>query len=89
MTTIRAGGRYVAADPPVEAIDLAVRAASHFGLVFTGVDLMETPDGDFTLLEVSAFGGFRGLLDGCGIDAAPALAQVLLRRFAAVGASST
>ena len=82
MTTIRAGGRYAAADPPIEAIDLAVRAANHFGLVFTGVDLMEAPDGGFVVLEVSAFGGFRGLLDACGIDAAPALAEVLLRRFA-------
>jgi len=88
MTTIRSGGRYAAADPPVEAIDLAVRAANHFGLVFTGVDLMETPDGGFAVLEVSAFGGFRGLLDGCGIDAAPALADVLLRRFAAAAAAA-
>jgi hypothetical protein len=77
MTTIRAGGRYAAADPPIEAIDLAVRAANHFGLVFTGVDLMEAPDGGFVVLEVSAFGGFRGLLDACGIDADPALGEVL------------
>jgi ribosomal protein S6--L-glutamate ligase len=88
MTTIRAGGRYAPADPPVEAIDLAVRAANHFGLVFTGVDLMEMPDGGFAVLEVSAFGGFRGLFEGCGIDAAPALAQVLLRHFAATSRSS-
>jgi ribosomal protein S6--L-glutamate ligase len=78
MTTIRAGGRYAPADPPAEAIDIAVRAARHFGLVFTGVDLIETPGGGFTVLEVSAFGGFRGLLDACGIDAAPRLAKVVL-----------
>jgi ribosomal protein S6--L-glutamate ligase len=86
MTTVRSGGRYAAADPPIEAIDIGVRAANHFGLVFTGVDLMETPDGGFVVLEVSAFGGFRGLLEGCGIDAAPRLAQVLLRRFGRAGA---
>jgi ribosomal protein S6--L-glutamate ligase len=81
MTTIQSGGRYAPADPPIDAIDMAVRAANHFGLVFTGVDLIEAPDGGFAVLEVSAFGGFRGLLDACGIDAAPRLAQVVLRRF--------
>jgi ribosomal protein S6--L-glutamate ligase len=86
MTTTGAGGRYAPADPPIEAIDLAVRAAKHFGLIFTGVDLIESPDGGFVVLEVSAFGGFRGLLDACGIDAAGALAQVLLRRFEHAGA---
>jgi ribosomal protein S6--L-glutamate ligase len=83
MTTVRAGGRYERAEPPAEAIGLAVRAALHFGLVFTGVDLIEGPDGRFTILEVSAFGGFRGLLDGCGVDAAPLLARLVLRRFGA------
>jgi tetrahydromethanopterin:alpha-L-glutamate ligase len=82
MTTILAGGRYERADPPPEVIDLARRAAKHFGLLFTGVDLVESPDG-FRVLEVSAFGGFRGLLDGCGIDAAPLMAAAVLRRMAA------
>ena len=80
MTTVRAGGRYEAADPPAAALDLALRAASHFGLIFTGVDLTETPEGGLTILEVSAFGGFRGLLTGCGIDAALLLADAVLRR---------
>jgi ribosomal protein S6--L-glutamate ligase len=79
MTTILSGGRYEKADldPDTEAI--AVRAARHFGLVFTGVDLIEDSDGRFNVLEVSAFGGFRGLLNGCGIDAAPMLADLVLR----------
>jgi ribosomal protein S6--L-glutamate ligase len=81
MTTTLSGGRYEPAEPPIEAIDIAVRAANHFRLVFTGVDLMETPDGGFAVLEVSAFGGFRGLLQGSRIDAAPLLAEALLRRF--------
>jgi tetrahydromethanopterin:alpha-L-glutamate ligase len=80
MTTILSGGRYEKADlePDTEAI--AVRAARHFGLVFTGVDLIEDTDGRFNVLEVSAFGGFRGLLNGCGIDAAPMLADLVLRQ---------
>jgi ribosomal protein S6--L-glutamate ligase len=80
MTTVRAGGRYVAADPPPEAMDLAVRAAKTFGLLFTGVDLVETPDGGFNVFEVSAFGGFRGLLDACGVDAASLVARAVIGR---------
>jgi ribosomal protein S6--L-glutamate ligase len=79
MTTILAGGRYERADPPPEVIELARQAARHFGLLFTGVDLIESDDG-YRVLEVSAFGGFRGLLDACGIDAAPLVVETVLRR---------
>src|SRR5207244_4610779 len=81
MTTILSGGRYEKADLQPDTADVAVRAARHFGLVFTGVDLIEGEDGRFTVLEVSAFGGFRGLLNGCGVAAAPMLAGVVLRKF--------
>lgn len=80
MTTIRAGGRYEPADPPAAALDLAERAAKHFGLLFTGVDLVETAEHGYVVLEVSAFGGFRGLLTACGVDAASLVADALLRR---------
>jgi tetrahydromethanopterin:alpha-L-glutamate ligase len=79
MTTILSGGRYEKADPPPEAIELALRAAARFGLLFTGVDLVET-DAGFLAFEVSAFGGFRGLQEACGIDAAPLVADAVLRR---------
>jgi tetrahydromethanopterin:alpha-L-glutamate ligase len=80
MTTILSGGRYERADLDPETEAIAVRAARHFDLVFTGVDLIEDTDGRFNVLEVSAFGGFRGLLNGCGVDAAPMLAHVVLRQ---------
>jgi ribosomal protein S6--L-glutamate ligase len=82
MTTVLSGGKYEPASPPDEALEIARRAAVHFGLLFTGVDIMETPEGGFIVLEVSAFGGFRGLLDACGVDAAPLVAEAALRRFA-------
>ena len=82
MTTILSGGRYEKADPPAEAVELALRAAARFGLLFTGVDLVET-DAGFLAFEVSAFGGFRGLQEACGIDAAPLVAGAVLRRLAA------
>ena len=81
MTTILSGGRYEKAEIAPETAAMAAAAARHFGLVFTGVDLIEGSDGRFSVLEVSAFGGFRGLLNGCGVDAAPMLAEVVLRRF--------
>jgi len=81
MTTILSGGRYEKADPPADAIELALRAAARFGLLFTGVDLVETDTG-FLAFEVSAFGGFRGLHEACGIDAAPLVAGAVLRRLA-------
>lgn len=70
-TTIHSGGRYEAYAPSEELIDLATRAQAPFGLDFTTVDVAETPDGPI-VFEVSAFGGFRGALEGAGIDAAGA-----------------
>ena len=68
-TTRRAGGRYEAYEPPAEVIALAERAQALFGLDFTSVDIVETSDGPM-VFEVSAFGGFSGLRDAHGIDAA-------------------
>jgi ribosomal protein S6--L-glutamate ligase len=84
MTTILAGGRYAPAEPPPEALEIARAAAQRFGLTFTGVDLIETPAGGWAVLEVSAFGGFRGLLQACRLDAAPVLAAHLCERLGGV-----
>lgn len=76
-TTTNAGGRYVAVEPAPEIVALAERAQSLFGMTFTCVDIAETVDGPI-VFEVSAFGGFRGLLNACGIDAADAYARHVL-----------
>ncbi|MES9878427.1 MAG: GAK system ATP-grasp enzyme [Candidatus Sedimenticola sp. PURPLELP] len=68
-TTINSGGRYEAYTPPDEIIDLAHRAQAPFNMDFTTVDVAETDTGPI-VFEVSAFGGFRGALEGAGIDAA-------------------
>jgi ribosomal protein S6--L-glutamate ligase len=49
-----------------------------FGLDFTSVDIAETDQGP-VVFEVSAFGGFRGLLEGCNIDAAAAYAGHMVK----------
>jgi len=68
-TTINSGGRYEGHTPPDEYVELARRAQDLFGMDFTTVDLAETEDGPI-IFEVSAFGGFRGALEGLGIIAA-------------------
>ncbi|MDD9947822.1 MAG: GAK system ATP-grasp enzyme [Myxococcales bacterium] len=76
-TTIHSGGHYARHEPSPEMLDLANRAQAIFGLDFTTVDVIDTVDGP-AVLEVSAFGGFRGLKEGCGLDAAALYADHVL-----------
>jgi ribosomal protein S6--L-glutamate ligase len=78
-TTIRSGGRYAEHRPGAAVIDIARRAQAAFAMDFTTVDVVETDDGP-VVLEVSAFGGFRGALEGAGIDAAGRYAEYACRR---------
>jgi tetrahydromethanopterin:alpha-L-glutamate ligase len=68
-TTINSGGRYAACTPADEIVALGQRAQALFGMDFTTVDVAETPAGP-VVFEVSAFGGFRGVHEGIGVDAA-------------------
>jgi len=81
-TTIRSGGRYAAYTPPDSVIELAQRAQALFDMDFTTVDVAETDSGP-VVFEVSAFGGFRGALEGIGIDAAGLYTEHVLRQLAA------
>lgn len=77
-TTTLSGGEYVPYDPSPDVIELAHRAQSLFpGMALTCVDVVETRDGPL-LYEVSAFGGFRGLLDANGIHVAELYARHVL-----------
>jgi ribosomal protein S6--L-glutamate ligase len=78
-TTTRSGGKYVAVEPGNGIVDLARRAQAVFDMDFTCVDVVETPRG-LMLYEVSAFGGFRGLQDALGLDAAGLYADFVLER---------
>ncbi|PRQ07589.1 GAK system ATP-grasp enzyme [Enhygromyxa salina] len=68
-TSTSKGGKYQPHQASDEIIALAHRAQALFELDFTCVDVVETPAGP-QVFEVSAFGGFRGLLEACDIDAA-------------------
>lgn len=73
-TTIHDGGKYEAFEPDPALIEMARKAQKPFGLSFTTVDAALTDDGP-VIFEVSAFGGFRGARDGCGVDAAGMVAE--------------
>jgi len=73
-TTILSGGKYEAFEPDAALIDLGRRAQAPFGLTFTTVDVALTDSGPI-VFEVSAFGGYRGVKEGCGIDAAARVAD--------------
>ena len=81
-TTIHSGGKYAAHTPPDDIIELAQRAQALFGMDFTTVDVAETNSGPI-VFEVSAFGGFRGALEGIGIDAGGLYADHVLRQLTA------
>ncbi len=68
-TTTQSGGKYNIFNPSKAVIKLAEKAQAIFGLDFTCVDVVETDDGPY-VFEVSAFGGFRGVYESSGIEAA-------------------
>jgi len=78
-TTIESGGKYAPFSPDDELIALAHKAQEPFGLDFTTVDVALTPEGPI-VFEVSAFGGFKGALEGAGIEAAGLYADHALRK---------
>lgn len=76
-TTTASGGRYEPFEPSAETIEIARRAQAPFNLTFTCVDIIESPRGPLAL-EVSAFGGFRGIRETSGLDAAGLYADYVI-----------
>jgi ribosomal protein S6--L-glutamate ligase len=73
------GGKYAAAYPSDDVIEMAQRAQALFNLDFTTVDIAETPAGP-VCFEVSAFGGFKGAMDGLGINIAEKYADYVIQQ---------
>lgn len=78
-TTTASGGKYIEVKPDKDIIELAIRTQEPFGLDFTCVDVAITDNGPI-VFEVSAFGGFRGLLEACGLDAAEMYVDYVISR---------
>jgi len=79
-TTTYGGGNYLPYSPPNDIIELARRAQAPFGLDFTSVDVAITKEAGPVVFEVSAFGGYRGLYQACGIDASDLLTDYVIGR---------
>ncbi|BFM50028.1 GAK system ATP-grasp enzyme [Marinomonas sp. THO17] len=77
-TTIHSGGRYEAYTPDEDLIALGYKAQACYDLSFTTVDIALTEQGP-VVFEVSAFGGFKGALEGCGVDAAQVYAEYVIK----------
>ena len=78
-TTTQDGGTYSKQEIDDRTLEVARRVRDIFDLEFTVVDVVLTADGPL-VFEVSAFGGFRGILEGCGIDAAPMYVEHVLAK---------
>lgn len=81
LTTTAADGRYEPCESTPEIERLALAAAGVFDLDFTVVDLVEV-DAGYLIYEVSAFGGFAGLWQTRGIDAARLYAEYVVQALA-------
>jgi ribosomal protein S6--L-glutamate ligase len=81
-TTIQSGGKYAPYEPSAELIEIARQAQEPFGLTFTTVDVALTDNGPI-VFEVSAFGGFRGVKEGRGLDAAALLTETVIEKVTA------
>jgi ribosomal protein S6--L-glutamate ligase len=78
-TTTASGGKYRVYEPSPEIIELARRAQAGFDLDFTCVDVAITEEGPY-VFEVSAFGGFRGIQETSGMDAAKLYVEYVMRK---------
>ncbi len=78
-TTTASGGKYKPYEPSQEIIDLAQKAQAPFNLDFTCVDVAITENGPY-VFEVSVFGGFRGIQETSGIDAAARYVDYVMER---------
>lgn len=77
-TTTASGGHYASYTPSLEIIELARKAQELFDLDFTCVDVAITSD-EPVVFEVSAFGGFKGILKSSGINAAKLYVDSVLK----------
>lgn len=78
-TTIHSGGHYENYLADEALIELGRRAQACYDLSFTTVDIALTDEGPY-VFEVSAFGGFKGAKEGCGIDVAQRYAEYVVNQ---------
>lgn len=78
-TTTQDGGHYQSYEPTEEVLAIAKKARAIFDLDFCCVDIAITNLGPI-VFEVSAFGGFKGMYQGLGINSASLLSEYILNK---------
>ncbi len=73
-SNVAQGGKMVEEEMTPEIIDLAFRATKAMGLDYSGVDLLESPEGPI-VLEVNASPGWQGLKRATGKDVAELIVE--------------
>jgi tetrahydromethanopterin:alpha-L-glutamate ligase len=77
ISNLARGGRAEPCPVTEELADLAARAGRAVGALYSGVDLLETPDG-LTVIEVNGTPSGKGIFHALGIDVTEAVAGRLL-----------
>lgn len=85
-TNLRAGATPVVCELTDGQRELAVSASRLLGLDYTGVDIIEGPDGD-CVLEVNGAPAWGGIMQATGRDVAKDIVEHILRRLEGVGAA--
>ncbi len=78
-TNVAQGAQAVALPLDLELEDLGRRAARAVDAQYAGVDLLQTADGGYTVIEVNGIPGWKGLQRATGIDVADQLIAYALR----------
>jgi ribosomal protein S6--L-glutamate ligase len=77
-TNVAQGGRPEVVTPPLEAARLACQAAQALGALVAGVDILQTPEGPFTIVEGNAVPGWRALSAVSGLDVAREIVRFMI-----------
>jgi tetrahydromethanopterin:alpha-L-glutamate ligase len=77
ISNLARGGRAEPCPAAEELADLAARASGAVGALYSGVDLLETPDG-LAVIEVNGTPSGRGIFQALGIDVTEAIAGCVL-----------
>lgn len=78
-TNIRAGAKPKACRLTAEQRDMSVRASKELGLDYTGVDIIEGPDGDY-ILEVNGAPAWGGVVEATGRNIAQDIVNHAIHR---------
>jgi len=77
-TNISGGGRAEPYTPSDEVKEISLRAAEKLGLIYTGVDVIVSDEGDAYVVELNSTPGWEGLQSVTSVDIAGRLVDHVL-----------